>query len=68
MSRECSSYFNLSEPEIRRLRLQLEEEIAWLDSQMKAAGAGGEELDCTLVQTYKEMIFSRRALLGRIPR
>ncbi|MFI2812068.1 MULTISPECIES: hypothetical protein [Microbulbifer] len=68
MSSQNSHYFNLPEPEIRRLRQQLEEEIAWLDRQMEAARGDGEELDLTLVQTYKEMIFSRRALLGRIPR
>lgn len=65
----CSSpYTSLSEVEIRRLRLQLEEEIAWLNSQMESCCNGEEEPDLTLAQTYREMIFSRRALLGRLPR
>ncbi|MFC6633609.1 hypothetical protein [Microbulbifer taiwanensis] len=68
MSSLRSAHVNISEGEIRRLRRQLETEITWLQRQMEEMGSAGSDLDVSLQQTYKEMIFSRRALLGRIPR
>lgn len=68
MSSLRSAHINISEGEIRRLRRQLESEITWLQRQMEELGGAGSELDLSLQQTYKEMIFSRRALLGRMPR
>lgn len=67
-SRGPSSHVNLSESETRRLRHQLELEITWLSRQMDELQAAESELDVSLQQTYREMLFSRRALLGRIPR
>jgi len=58
----------MSESEIRRLRRQLETEITWLQRQLEEMPGAESEPDISLRQTYKEMIFSRRALLGRIPR
>ncbi|SDK61876.1 hypothetical protein [Microbulbifer yueqingensis] len=63
-----SPYAALSEVEIRRLRQQLEEEIAWLNCQLEAGHEEDGAPDLALAQTYREMIFSRRALLGRLPR
>ncbi|SEA14274.1 hypothetical protein [Microbulbifer marinus] len=68
MSSLRSAHINISETEIRRLRQQLETEITWLQRQMEELGGADSELDISLLQTYKEMIFSRRALLGRMPR
>ncbi|SHF24716.1 hypothetical protein SAMN04487965_1733 [Microbulbifer donghaiensis] len=68
MSSLRSAHINISECEIRRLRLQLETEITWLQRQMEELGGAESDLDLSLLQTYKEMIFSRRALLGRMPR
>ncbi|MCW8126277.1 hypothetical protein [Microbulbifer halophilus] len=68
MSRPRSAHVNISESETRKLRRQLESEINWLHRQMDEMYGTGSELDLSLMQTYREMIFSRRALLGRIPR
>ncbi|WP_323846343.1 hypothetical protein [Microbulbifer magnicolonia] len=68
MSSLRSAHINISESEIRRLRQQLEIEITWLQRQMEELGGAQSELDLSLQQTYKEMIYSRRALLGRMPR
>ncbi|WP_346838062.1 hypothetical protein [Microbulbifer sp. SAOS-129_SWC] len=68
MSQAHQAHVNLSENEIRKLRHQLEIEINWLQRQMEETRGADSELDVTLHQTYREMIFSRRALLGRIPR
>ncbi|MBB5211552.1 hypothetical protein [Microbulbifer hydrolyticus] len=62
------SHVNISEPETRHLRQRLEVEITWLSRQMKELQGADASLDISLLQTYREMIFSRRALLGRIPR
>lgn len=68
MSRPRSAHVNISESETRKLRRQLESEINWLHRQMDEMHGTESELDLSLMQTYREMIFSRRALLGRIPR
>ncbi|WP_153039094.1 hypothetical protein [Microbulbifer sp. Q7] len=62
------SHVNISELETRHLRHRLEIEITWLSRQMQELQGAHESIDLSLVQTYREMIFSRRALLGRIPR
>ena len=62
------SHVNISELETRHLRHRLETEITWLSRQMQELQGTEESLDISLLQTYREMIFSRRALLGRIPR
>jgi hypothetical protein len=68
MSPSSGSHTNFNETETRRLRHQLELEIHWLSRQMDELKCAETELDISLQQTYKEMIYSRRALLGRIPR
>lgn len=68
MSHPLSAHVNISESETRKLRRQLESEINWLHRQMDELRGTESELDLSLLQTYKEMIFARRALLGRIPR
>lgn len=68
MTRPRSAHVNISESETRKLRQQLEVEITWLSRQMEELQGAEAELDISLLQTYREMIFSRRALLGRIPR
>lgn len=68
MSHPLSAHVNISESETRKLRRQLETEINWLHRQMDELRGTESELDLSLLQTYKEMIFARRALLGRIPR
>lgn len=68
MTQSRSAHVNISESETRRLRRQLEVEITWLSRQMEELRGADSELDLSLLQTYREMIFSRRALLGRIPR
>lgn len=59
---------NNSESEVRKLRRQLETEIIWLERQMDELTGTESELDLSLRQTYKEIIFPRRALLRRMPR
>lgn len=59
---------NISEPETRMLRQRLELEINWLSRQMDELQGAELDLDLSLLQTYREMIYARRALLGRIPR
>lgn len=59
---------NISEPETRMLRHRLELEINWLSRQMDELQGAELDLDISLLQTYREMIYARRALLGRIPR
>ena len=68
--RSASGYsrVNISEIETRHLRHRLEIEITWLSRQMQDLQGVDESPDISLLQTYREMIFSRRALLGRIPR
>ncbi|MCX2780691.1 hypothetical protein [Microbulbifer thermotolerans] len=68
MSNVHSAPVNMSESEIRRLRRQLEIEITWLQRQMEEMSGSSSDVDISLRQTYKEMLFCRRALLGRIPR
>ena len=68
MSQSATAHVNLSDGDIRKLRQQLQAEIIWLQRQMEEMFDADSELDLSLQQTYKEMIFSRRALLGRIPR
>lgn len=68
MAQSFSARVNISESEIRKLRHQLEIEINWLHRQMEEMRGADSELDISLLQTYREMIYSRRALLGRIPR
>ncbi|WGL15583.1 hypothetical protein PVT68_12470 [Microbulbifer bruguierae] len=62
------AHVSISEAETRQLRLRLETEITWLSRQMEELRAVEQSPDLSLIQTYREMIFSRRALLGRIPR
>ena len=62
------SRVNISESETRMLRRRLELEITWLSRQMEELQGAELDLDLSLLQTYREMIYSRRALLGRIPR
>ncbi|WP_237067773.1 hypothetical protein [Microbulbifer guangxiensis] len=61
-------HVNVSESETRKMRRQLESEIQWLQRQMDDMQGASGELDVSLLQTYKEMIYCRRALLGRMPR
>jgi hypothetical protein len=61
-------HVNVSESETRKMRRQLESEIQWLQRQMDDLQGASGELDISLLQTYKEMIYCRRALLGRMPR
>lgn len=68
MSNRYGFHVSTSDSEVRRLRRQLETEITWLQRQMEELGSAGPDMDVSLQQTYKEMIFSRRALLGRMPR
>lgn len=68
MNTPSSARFNVNEVETRHLRLRLELEINWLSRQMDELKGAEVDLDLSLLQTYREMIFSRRALLGRIPR
>lgn len=67
-SHTISSHINISEADTRALRFRLQTEITWLSRQMEDLQGANEIPDLSLVQTYREMIFSRRALLGRIPR
>lgn len=67
-SHNISRHINISETEIRALRLRLQTEITWLSRQVEDLQGADDAPDLSLVQTYREMIFSRRALLGRIPR
>ncbi|MFV8780867.1 hypothetical protein ACNKU7_00460 [Microbulbifer sp. SA54] len=68
MAHNQSPHVNIDEHEIRLLRQRLEQEIRWLSSQMDGLQGSDVNPDISLLQTYREMIFSRRALLGRIPR
>ncbi|WP_141398501.1 MULTISPECIES: hypothetical protein [Microbulbifer] len=68
MSDLRSVHVNVSESETRKMRRQLESEIQWLQRQMDELQGAAGELDISLLQTYKEMIYCRRALLGRMPR
>ncbi|WP_160152065.1 hypothetical protein [Microbulbifer sp. ALW1] len=61
-------HVNISETETRQLRHRLQVEITWLARQLDELQGAEEAVDLSLRQTYREMIFSRRALLGRIPR
>lgn len=54
--------------EIRCLRRQLEQEIDWLQRRAETLDDGPSENETLLKRTYNGMIFSRRALLGRMPR
>ncbi|WP_444920370.1 hypothetical protein ACJJID_16190 [Microbulbifer sp. CnH-101-G] len=54
--------------EIRCLRRELEQEIAWLQRQQEALADSESENQQSLRRTLDGMIFSRRALLGRMPR
>ncbi|MCO1332744.1 hypothetical protein MO867_00195 [Microbulbifer sp. OS29] len=54
--------------EVRCLRRELEEEIAWLQRHFEALSNVSAENDIALRRTYNSMLFSRRALLGRMPR
>ncbi|BBM01552.1 hypothetical protein [Microbulbifer sp. GL-2] len=54
--------------EIRCLRRQLEQEIDWLQRRTETLDDGPSENEALLKRTYNGMIFSRRALLGRMPR
>lgn len=67
-SRFTSTHVNISEPETRRLRHRLEIEITQLSRQLSELKGAETDVDTALLQTCREMIFSRRALLGRIPR
>ncbi|WP_105102427.1 hypothetical protein [Microbulbifer pacificus] len=67
-SHTISSHTNISEADNRALRFRLQNEITWLSRQMEDLQGADESRDLSLIQTYREMIFSRRALLGRIPR
>ncbi|QKX16864.1 hypothetical protein [Microbulbifer sp. YPW1] len=62
------SHVNISEEETRHLRYRLQNEITWLSRQVQDLQGAAESLDISLMQTYREMLYSRRALLGRIPR
>ncbi|MEW5249154.1 hypothetical protein [Microbulbifer sp. 2201CG32-9] len=68
MAKSAHVHVNINEAETRRLRHQLETEIAWLNRQVEEIQGAESGIDVSLLQTYREMIFSRRALLGRIPR
>jgi len=61
-------HVNISKTESHRLRHRLELEISQLSRQLSELHHAESEVDISLLQTYREMIFSRRALLGRIPR
>ncbi|HEY8568602.1 hypothetical protein [Microbulbifer sp.] len=67
-TRGISSHVNISEADTHALRFRLQTEITWLSRQMQDLQGANESTDLSLIQTYREMIFSRRALLGRIPR
>lgn len=67
-SHMISSHVNISEVDTRALRFRLQTEITWLSRQMEDLQGADHSPDLSLIQTYREMIFSRRALLGRIPR
>jgi len=54
--------------EIRCLRRQLEQEIDWLQRRAETLDDEPSENAALLKRTYNGMIFSRRALLGRMPR
>ncbi|MFA0809755.1 hypothetical protein [Microbulbifer epialgicus] len=54
--------------EIRCLRRELEQEIDWLQRQVEMLADTISENETLLRRTYNGMIFSRRALLGRMPR
>ncbi len=54
--------------EIRCLRRELEQEITWLQRQKDALADADSENQQFLLRTLNGMIFSRRALLGRMPR
>ncbi|GAB2875340.1 hypothetical protein ACCI51_05280 [Microbulbifer echini] len=65
------SHMSHNEPplsETRGLRRQLEDEIAWLQRQQDAIAETDSENQTLLRRTLNGMIFSRRALLGRMPR
>lgn len=68
MANTQSPHVNIDEHETRLLRQRLELEINWLNRQMEGLQGSDVNPDISLIQTYREMIFSRRALLGRIPR
>ncbi|WP_444928910.1 hypothetical protein ACJJIF_13700 [Microbulbifer sp. SSSA002] len=57
-----------NQSEIRCLRRELEEEISWLQRRFDALASAGDENNKLLRRTYNSMLFSRRALLGRMPR
>ncbi|MCQ3828976.1 hypothetical protein HXX02_05935 [Microbulbifer elongatus] len=63
-----AAHVNVSETETRHLRQRLQVEITWLSRQLQDLQTADQLPDHSLQQTYREMIFSRRALLGRIPR
>nr|WP_010131961.1 hypothetical protein [Microbulbifer agarilyticus] len=63
-----STHVNVNETETRHLRQRLQVEITWLSRQLQDMQSADHLPDHSLQQTYREMIFSRRALLGRIPR
>lgn len=50
----------------RKLAGQLEHEIDWLERQISELHGTEEKLDFSLLQTYKEMIFSRKQMLTEI--
>ncbi|WHI45132.1 hypothetical protein ACJJIW_07575 [Microbulbifer sp. JMSA004] len=60
--------FNQDKGEIRCLRRELEEEISWLQRHFEALSNAVDANDIALRRTYNSMLFSRRALLGRMPR
>ncbi|WP_043320015.1 hypothetical protein [Microbulbifer sp. HZ11] len=63
-----AAHVNVNETETRHLRQRLQVEITWLSRQLQDLQTADQLPDHSLQQTYREMIFSRRALLGRIPR
>ncbi|GAB1258577.1 hypothetical protein [Aurantivibrio plasticivorans] len=50
------------------LKAQLREEITRLERQMQTLRSGPDAANFGLLQSYKEMIHSRRDLLSNLPR
>ena len=56
--------FNRTDP----LRMQLIREITCLERQLEHLKLEQVRVDFSMMQTYKEMIHSRREMLGSLPR
>lgn len=63
-----STHVDTGAVETLQLRHRLQLEIIGLARKVEDMQSADEPLDLSLRQTYREMIFSRRALLGKISR